>query len=113
MVEAEGQYPRLQTVRRSLALIDHLLHLDVGGATEGLAVDEGQLVERLAVFDAHRIATHHDAGGDSVEDTHCIDRVLLTYGICNASHGGRLSIIGGADPIAVVLEVVVVPLFAA
>ena len=80
-VECKRQYP-LVVELRGLTLVDNLLDLDVAGAEERLAVDDGEFVQSLVM--GHRLAlvACDDAGVNPVEDALCIDRIFVQLALC-------------------------------
>lgn len=100
LIECKRQYPRLQ-ILRGFTLIDNLIDLDITGADKRLAVSDGEFGKRLTIAYRLAIAASDDASINSVENTLCIDWIVLAGSISLRTqilaHIGRWRI---ADPLA-------------
>ena len=79
-VERKREHPKIQIVG-GIALIDDAVDLDVIRTEERLAVGDGQLVERLTLFNTPRRIARDIAGIDLVKNAFRIDGIVFQRSI--------------------------------
>ena len=99
-VKGKRKHPLLHLVR-GLTLINHLVDLDITRADKRLAVNDDELVKRLAILDTDGFCADNDAGIDLVENALSKDRIVFACSIGNTNQILVLTGLSGVNPMAV------------